>query len=487
MRKLFPLLLILLAAADWPMGGRANDRNPVSLEKNAPTDWAFPTKETKARNITWSVKTGGSRNIGGPVVSGGLVWIGTNDYEPDEKRDLSILACYRESDGKPLYRHSTPRIPLPRSFRFIKDLPGQGLSCSPLVEGDRLWFTSNRREIVCLDIGPLRKGTGEAKELWKFDMIGELKVEPRVACLPGYDSYGSLASYKNLLFAFTGNGGDIYRTEPAAKAPSIVCVRKDSGKVVWQDKPPTKDLMKGQYSSPLVVEAGGRTQVIHSQGDGWVRSFDAETGKLIWKFDVDPRGSGKEDGWLPKYYSVATPVFANARVYFAIGFHPDHIGDKGGRLFCIDPSKTGDVSPELEHKPGTWKPNPNSALVWEFTHAGTIKTGRFHHLLDSVAVADGFVVATDSDGLVHVLDEKTGRRHWWHDTKARSYSHPLIVDDKIYVTNEGGDAFVFELSKSKKVLAKIEADASFIAPPVFANGTLYLMTETTLHAIDRIR
>src|SRR5262245_14058879 len=105
MRRLEPLLLLGLllvpsaVATDWPMGGRSSDRNPVSPEKNAPTDWHTGDETTKPRNIKWSVKVeGGSRAIGGPVVSGGLIWVGSTDAnydDEDDKRDNAVLACYR--------------------------------------------------------------------------------------------------------------------------------------------------------------------------------------------------------------------------------------------------------------------------------------------------------------------------------------------------------------------------------------------------------
>jgi hypothetical protein len=122
-RLFFPIILALTAglaarADDWPMLGRDRTHNAVSPEAGAPTDWqnAIPaTKDTAAkaaRNIKWSAKLG-SRNMGGPVIVHGLVWVGTNNAHPrdpndfrarkDGRRepiDLSVLMCFRESDGQ---------------------------------------------------------------------------------------------------------------------------------------------------------------------------------------------------------------------------------------------------------------------------------------------------------------------------------------------------------------------------------------------------
>src|SRR5262249_12143693 len=141
--------------------------------------------------------------------------------------------------------------------------------------------------------------------------------------IPGCDTLGSPAAYKDYLYVPTGNGRDAdNRTVPAPDAPSLVCVRKDTGKVIWTDNSPGKDMMPGHYASPLVVEVGGRGQVIHPQADGWVRSFDAESGKLLWAFDTNrknvPRDFqevGKEG--RSRYAVFAPPVYAGGRVYFA--------------------------------------------------------------------------------------------------------------------------------------------------------------------------
>jgi outer membrane protein assembly factor BamB len=462
-RLLFALLAGdgVASAADWPMGGRGNGRNPVSDEKGGPTEWRFETSDQRAKGVRWSVPVG-SRAIGGPVVSGGLVWVGTNNEaaDPDlEREDRGVLVCFREKDGQEVYRHMSKRI------EFPQDWPKQGLSGSPLAEGDRLWFVTNRREVVCLDVGPLQTGKGQPKVVWSLDMVKELKIHPRALMIPGHDTLGSPAAYKDFLYIPTGNGtADDRTTFPALDAPSLVCVRKDTGKVVWSDNSPGKAMIFGHYASPLVVEVGGKAQVIHPQADGWVRAFDAETGKLLWKFDVNRKGVKHQD----RVYVVATPVFANGRVFFATGLDPEACGSGNpGRLFCLDPSK--------------------AAVAWEFTNDGPTDKQGMRLMLGSVAVSGGFVVAVDAHGLVHCLDERTGKRHWVHDTKAMAFAHPTVVDGKVYVGTQDGMAWVLALDRTKKVIAKIEAEQGIVAPPVFANGVLYVLTEYRLHAIGSVK
>ena len=232
--------------------------------------------------------------------------------------------------------------------------------------------------------------------------------------------------------------------------------------------------------------------MIHPQSDGWVRSFDSDTGKLIWKFDSNPKNptgafnTFDEDNTLNSV--VATPVHANGRIYFATGRDPEsNFGP--GRLFCIDPTKKGDISPEfiddIQRKKN--KPNPNSGVVWQFDGKELKEAERMHLSMSSVAVHDGLVISVDGYGVVHCLDEKTGKQYWVHGLKDSQFSNPLVVDGKIYVASQSGNVHILEFSKTKTVLAKHEMDTAMIAPPVFANGVLYILSRKSLTAIFQKR
>jgi hypothetical protein len=104
-----------------------------------------------------------------------------------------------------------------------------GIQCSPLVEGDRLWFTTNLSEVVCLDIAPLLKGQGEPRTVWKLDMVKELGV--RVTAVPTM-SLGALigsigVSWQGRLYVSTNSAvAEDGKTIPAPKAPSLMCLDK---------------------------------------------------------------------------------------------------------------------------------------------------------------------------------------------------------------------------------------------------------------------
>jgi outer membrane protein assembly factor BamB len=460
--------LTVLHAEDWPVLGRDRTRNPVSPEKGAPVEWDAKT----GRNIKWRAPTG-SITVSQPIVSGGLIWIGTDNGRPRDaakKEPGGVLACFRERDGAFLYQHvytdTSKGGMLNRRALF-------GMTGSPLAEGDRLWFVSTSAGIHCLDTALLRRGEGLPLPVWHLDMTTALGVAPAVDVMGGKGLCSIGASYRDFIYVITGNGMDWTRSNvPSPGAPALVCLNRNSGKVVWEDHSPGTNILFGEFGSPLVIETGGSVQVIAPQGDGWVRSFAAETGKLLWKFDINPKGTKQQE----RNFFLNSPVFHDGRIYVA-GGHDIESGFGPGRLVCLDPAKRGDLSLELDDQRGSVKPNPASGAVWHFDELG--------RTLGNAAVHNGFVMAMDLAGNVFCLEAATGRKLWKHDTNGQIWGSPLVADGKVYIGNEEGEVFVLELSREKRLLFTAVFEASVYSSPIFANGVLYIATNRELLAIQQ--
>jgi outer membrane protein assembly factor BamB len=519
MRLSLPLAAALSAAGliaspaagdDWPTFGRDRTHNAVSSEKGAPTNWQVPATADKSaidkgvkpltdsKSIAWMARIG-SRGIGGPVVAGGLVWAGTNNEHPRDPNDFrvrkngrkepidkSVLICFRESDGKFLWQYAVPRTA--DGGAMYRDHPYQAMGSTPLVEGDRLWLVNNQSEVVCLDIGPLWRGLGEPKEVWKVNLQKQFGVIPHAALMAG-GLIASVAADGERLYVATGNGqDDSFERVAAPNAPSLVCLEKTSGKTVWTDNSPGKGILMYQFSSPLVATVNGRGLVIHGQGDGWLRAFDVITGKRVWACDLNT----KDAKWMwggkgTRNAIAATPVWYENRVYVGMGIDPEHV-DGVGWIFCIDPTKEGDVSPEIEVSTGKGKPNPNSAVVWRYggLEKDPDKAGRdfvFGRTLGNCTLHDGLCYACDQMGYLQCLDARTGRHYWTHDTKSEVWGSPLWADGKVYLATTDGDVWVFAHGREAKLIAKIDVLKPVHSTPVFANCTLYVMTESLLCAI----
>jgi outer membrane protein assembly factor BamB len=370
-----------------------------------------------------------------------------------------------------------------------------------MVEGDRLWYVNNRCEVVCFDIGPLKRGSGEPREVWNVDMRKQFGVFPRVMVMMGGGG-AAVAGCGDLLYVVTHNGVDEGVNIPSPDAPSLLCLVKATGKLVWKDNSPGKNILHTQFSSPLACTVLGRTQVIVGQGDGWVRSFESTTGKLLWKCDLNPKDSEYNFGSGNRNYILATPVLYDGLVYLATGQDVEHASGVGG-LYCIDPTKHGDVSRELEDGPKKGKPNPNSAVVWytpptvpddaprilvprKNKSVDLLRDRRdyyFGRSISSATAHDGLLYAAELDGYFYCFDAKTGKLHWFDDLRSSVWGQPLWADGKVYIGTDEGAVVVYAHGKVKNRLAKIPADHPIRAGLVFTNRTLYIPTESMLYAI----
>src|SRR6185312_10262421 len=129
-------------SSDWPMWGGTADRNMVSNMKGLPTSWDVKSK----KNVKW-VAALGSQSYGNPVVSGGQIYVGTNNEgvrDPKVTGDKGILMAFRESDGEFLWQAVSDKLVAGR----VNDWPYQGVCSSSLVEGDRVYYVTNRAELV---------------------------------------------------------------------------------------------------------------------------------------------------------------------------------------------------------------------------------------------------------------------------------------------------------------------------------------------------
>src|SRR5690606_23891396 len=130
------------AAGDWPMWGGSPDRNMVSAETGIPAEFNVKT----GQNIKWAAPLG-SQTYGNPVIAGGRVFVGTNNNGELRKGitgDKGVVVCYAEKDGAFLWQATHDKLPTGR----VNDWPEQGICSTVCVEGDRVYYVSNRAELV---------------------------------------------------------------------------------------------------------------------------------------------------------------------------------------------------------------------------------------------------------------------------------------------------------------------------------------------------
>jgi len=453
------------------MYGGTPARNMTSDETGLPGEWDLGTGD----NVLWQQDLG-SQSYGGPVVAGGKIFVGTNNEgrrNPQLEGDRGNVMAFDALTGEFLWQSAHPKLPAGR----VHDWPLQGVCSAPYVEGDRLYYVSNRAEFIAADTEGFRDGendgpvTDEANKseidedvVWRLDMIGELDVFPHNLAV------GSALAVGDILFLVTGNGVDEgHVTIPVIRAPSFIAVDKKTGKVIWESDLPGENILHGSWSNPAYGVIAGKPQVVFPGGDGWLYSFEPKTGQLIWKFNANPEGTKWELGGSgTKNNIIATPVIYKDRVYIGVGQDPEH-GEAPGHFWVIDATGTGDVT--------------KTGVVW---HRG----GKdFNRTMSTAAIADGIVYVADLSGFLYALDAETGEHYWTYDAFAAIWGSAFAADGKVYLGDEDGDVAVLKAGKGKdgeaELIAELNMGGAVYTTPVAKNGVLYIASRNRLFALKQ--
>ena len=295
--------------------------------------------------------------------------------------------------------------------------------------------------------------------------------------------------------------------------PSTSGLAKSCGRIIHQEKifftangelQPTPSWVAYRKFCFLAAMAGSivLTQLIIAAG----------MSKLLWKFDCNPKSAiWRLGGRGDRNNLPSGPTIYDGRVYIAVGQDPDH-GEGPGRVWCIDPTKRGDVSEELvldaeKNRPSrgqrlqasdpskseVTQPNPNSAVLWCYTGTDLNRDGKLdfeeemHRSLSRVVVKNDLAIVTDFSGLVHCIDAKTGLGLWTHDLQVSAWSEPLISAQYVYVADEDGNISVFRLSgdptlamPNRQPVAINSLSYSATSSPASANNVLYVASRHRL-------
>ncbi|WP_066416159.1 outer membrane protein assembly factor BamB family protein [Halorubrum aethiopicum] len=248
--------------------------------------------------------------------------------------------------------------------------PGEGFSTawtydaegafwgSPAVADGKVFIGSADNALYALD-------AGSGDEAWRFS------ADHRIEATPAYgDGTVYVGSYDGSLYA----------------------VDAESGEERWSRS--FGALIRGSatpWNGSVIVGVGclnlacawyaGETDVPEN---GWIYSFDAETGETDWRVEI-----GDE--------VVSTPAVAGGTAY---------VGASDGNLYALDPD-SGEVLWTYETRD----------MIWS-----------------SPAVAFGTVFFADWNGNVHAVDAESGEERWLADTAGRYISGSVAVGEEgVYV------------------------------------------------------
>jgi len=528
MQRLFAFIAaagtLSLSAGDWPQWGGSDARTFSSDETGLPAEFR-PAKiiyangqrtTNPALNVRWTAPLG-MQTYGNPTVTGGRVFVGSNDARLQDKRIKrtggGLLMCLAESDGRLLWQLPIPRM-RSRNKRFNFDHMGLGLCSSPAVDGERVYITSSRGEILCLDVhgqangndgpytnegvymafnatlpdkpgrfdwstvplpDPIPLQPTDADIIWRYDMLTELDVWPQdaVDC--------SIVVHGDRIYVATSNGRDEDWNIPSPTAPDIIVLDKHTGALLAVNEGPVgTNIFHGEWSSPTIANVHGRELLIWGGGDGFCYAFDTAIApdpaggpgllKRVWWFDCNPPHNKWRDGQPLPYNRnyegpseiIATPAFYRNKVYVGVGQDSRH-GVGPGCFSCIDATATGAIS----------------AAVWQSFDVG--------RAFSSAAIGAGLVFVADYAGIVRCFDAETGAEYWSHDLNAHVFGTALVADGKVYIGDEAGVVTIFACAREKRVLNRVKLDTTIYTTPVAANATIFIASQRTLYAIADAR
>ena len=402
------------------------------------------------------------------MVAGDAIYVGTDNgrfINPAYLEESGVLMAFHAKDGKFLWQDVAPRVE-----RGLREFLLPSTTSAPYVEADRLYYVTPECQLRSLDAqgfrdgendGPYReeifKDDSAADIVWELDMCGRLGVFPHEA------TNSEVLSVGDLLMVSTSNGqNEGHMRVPSPRAPSLIAVDKRSGNVVWRAIGAGGQVLHGQWSSPVAADVNGRIQVFFGGGDGWLRSYDAASGHEVWRFDGNP----KDARWLPRprVFSrgsiIASPVFADGRVFVAMGLSPGH--DNGPSLLhAISPNGQGDVT--------------GNRLLWTSREIGRV--------IATPIARDGLLYVADLGGTIHCLDAATGAHVWKHQTTGAIWGGFVLAGDRLYAGNVEGGVTVLRSGRRKELLAEFEMDAPLYSRPALIGDALYIATANRLYFI----
>lgn len=98
-------------------------------------------------------------------------------------------------------------------------------------------------------------------------------------------------------------------------------------------------------------------------------------------------------------------------------------------------------------------------------------------------------MVNDMASIATAYEAATGRVVWQGrlgEAKREGFSaSPVVADDKVFFTNDGGETFVLRAGPEFEVLRVNRLDAAVLASPALVDGRFYFRTQSELLAIGR--
>jgi len=310
------------------------------------------------------------------------------------------------------------------------DADTQSVLCYDRITGEPLWHTvvhqgdiiseGNERAspasatVACdgtqLFISFVNRGAVYASALSRD---GDPRWESKISDYVVHQGYGaSPAIYQDVVIVNADNKG----------GGAVAAMNRRTGEIVWRlDRPDTPN-----YASPITHRVAGRDQLF-LVGCDLVTGLHPRTGETLWEIE----GATTE---------CVTTTVTDGNLIFTSGGYPDN------HVSAVKADGSGDV---------VWRHNVRVYVP-------------------SLIAKDGYLYAVLDAGVAMCWESSTGEEIWSERLHGTFSSSPVMVDDRIFATNESGKTFVFRATPAGyERLAENQLGSHAMATPVFCHNRIY--------------
>jgi outer membrane protein assembly factor BamB len=373
-----------------------------------------------------------------------------------------------------------------KNIKWKTPIHGKGWS-SPVVLGNRVWVTTATPDGKELFLLALDRDSGK--------ILHDIKLFD-VATPQSIHTFNSPASptpvaEPGLLCVTFGS-------------PGTACLDPATAKVIWQRRDLECNHFRGAGSSPIFF---GDLLIMHYDGSDvqYLVALDKRTGKTVWKTDrsidfqdLDKNGKPMADGDLRKAYATPHVITLNgqpmlislgakaaygynprtgeelwrleertshstsSRPLFAFGMVFYTTGWATGQVLAIRPDGRGDVT--------------ESHVVWRVTRGASRKP--------SLLLVDDLIYVINDGGILSALEAKTGQAVWTNRIGNAFSASPVAAAGRVYFFDEEGQTTVIQAGREFKVLATNALDDGVMGSPAIADRAMFLRTKTHLYRIE---
>lgn len=374
--------------------------------------------------IVWKTPIPG-RAWSSPVIWGRQIWVtnapeirNTTKEKPklDEPLVLSAV-CIDLDSGQVIHDIKLFEVDTPQ-FTHATNSYG---SPTPYLEEGRVYIHFGAYGTACLE-------TQTGKKIWERT---DLKCDHFRG--PG----SSPVVYGDLLY-LTFDGYD---------QQYITALNKRTGATVWKKDRAVDfgtsdgDAKKG-YSTPLMIEAGGRQMLISPFASATI-AYDPKSGDPIWTV----RHGGMN--------AAGRPLFGNGLLLI-------NSADGPNPLIAVPPTGEGDITKNIAWRTNKSVPKRPSQLL----------------------IGDLLFMMSDS-AVASCLDAKTGSEIWTKRLTGDYWASPLYANGLIYCFSQQGHVPVFKASREFELVAENKFAEGFVASPAVAGDALILRSKGHLYRIER--